>query len=177
MYTTVWVKQLNTWASLTQNTEWKHKIAVHPQWRLILSKMSPYSKFEQIVLFIIISKTTQGNVINNTLYFEQMPLWRKSTWNFQKISWVLWSIPLIAIWPVKASYAFAVVKTASNKSLYILQVEITIQVNFDVTFLGMILSFLCFLALIIVGPRRKRKLVILILMCGIAVSRNIGSSR
>ena len=41
-----------------------------------------------------------------------------------KICWVLWSIPLIAMWPVNAGYAFAVVKTASNKSLYILQVEI-----------------------------------------------------
>ena len=34
------------------------------------------------------------------------------------------SIPLITMWPVKASYAFAVVKTASNKNLYILLVEI-----------------------------------------------------
>ena len=41
-----------------------------------------------------------------------------------KLSENFLSIPLIAMWPVKASYAFAVVKTASNKSLYILQVEI-----------------------------------------------------
>ena len=40
------------------------------------------------------------------------------------ISWVLWSIPSIAMWPVKASYAFAVVKKASNKGMHILQIKV-----------------------------------------------------
>ena len=47
------------------------------------------------------------------------------------------------MWPVKASYVFAVAKTASNKSMYILQVEIKLKLiltAFDVTYLGMILS-------------------------------------
>ena len=75
--------------------------------------------FEWIVLFII-SKTTQGNHQQYSLFWANATLKKE----YMKLSENFLSIPFIAMWPVKASYAFAVVKTASNKSLYILQVEI-----------------------------------------------------